>query len=66
MLPFSNNLASLDLALIDEYQSPDVPFVPYLIWVMVRKEQETILRRIGINNRDIKKTIDLEQPKSKP
>ena len=49
--------------LIDEYQSPDDPFVPYLIWVMVCKEQETMLRRIRINNRDIKKTYDLEQLK---
>ena len=51
--------------LIDEYQSPDDPFVPYLIWVMVCKEQETMLRRIRINNRDVKKTYDLEQLKSK-
>ena len=73
---FSDNLARLGLIgeimnrpmdcqrvtpLIDEYQSPDDPFVPYLIWVMVCKEQETMLRRIRINNRDIKKTYDLEQ-----
>jgi hypothetical protein len=51
--------------LIDENQSSDDPFVPYLIWVMVCKEQETMLRRIRINNRDIKKTYDLEQLKSK-
>jgi len=77
---FSDNLARLGLIgqmmkrpkdcqritpLIDEYQSPDDPFVPYLIWVMVCKEQETMLRRIRINNRDIKKTCDLEQLKSK-
>jgi len=77
---FSDNLARLGLIgqimrrpmdcqritpLIDENQSPDDPFVPYLIWVMVCKEQETMLRRIRINNRDIKKTYDLEQFKSK-
>jgi hypothetical protein len=78
---FSDNLARLGLIgqimkrpmdcqritpLIDEYQSPEDPFVPYLIWVMVCKEQETMLRRIRINNRDIKKTYyDLEQLKSK-
>ena len=77
---FSDNLARLGLIgqimkrpmdcrritpLIDENQSPDDPFVPYLIWVMVCKEQETMLRRIRINNRDIKKTYDLEQLKSK-
>lgn len=77
---FSENLARLGLIgqimkrpmdcervtpLIDEYQSPDDPFVPYLIWVMVCKEQETMLRRIRINNRDIKKAYDLEQLKSK-
>jgi len=75
---FSDNLARLGLIgqimkrpmdfqritpLIDENQSPDDPFVPYLIWVMVCKEQETMLRRIRINNRDIKKTYDLEQLK---
>ena len=64
---FSENLARLGLIgqimrrpvdcqritpLIDENQSPDDPFVPYLIWVMVCKEQETMLRRIRINNRD--------------
>ena len=77
---FSDNLARLGLIgqimnrpmdcqritpLIDEYQSPDDPFVPYLIWVMVCKEQETMLRRIRINNRDIKKTNELRQLKSK-
>ena len=77
---FSDNLARLGLIgqimkrpldcqritpLIDENQSPDDPFVPYLIWVMVCKEQETMLKRIRINNRDIKKTYDLEQLKSK-
>ena len=75
---FADNLARLGLIgqimtipldcrritpLVDEYQSPDDPFVPYLIWVMVCKEQETMLRRIRINNRDIKKTYDLEQLK---
>ena len=77
---FADNLARLGLIgqimkrpmdcqritpLIDENQSPDDPFVPYLIWVMVCKEQETMLRRIRINNRDVKKTYDLEQLKSK-
>ena len=77
---FSDNLARLGLIgqimkrpmdcqritpLIDENQSPDDPFVPYLIWVMVCKEQETMLRRIRINNRDIKKTYDLEQQQLK-
>jgi hypothetical protein len=72
---FSENLARLGLIgqimkrpvdcqritpLIDENQSPDDPFVPYLIWVMVCKEQETMLRRIRINNRNIKKTQDLD------
>ena len=77
---FSENLARLGLIgqimkrpmdcqritpLIDENQSPDDPFVPYLIWVMVCKEQETMLRRIRINNRDIKKTYDLVQQQLK-
>jgi hypothetical protein len=80
---FADNLARLGLIgqimkrpmdcqritpLIDENQSPDDPFVPYLIWVMVCKEQETMLRRIRINNRDIKKTqdvLDLEQQQLK-
>jgi len=77
---FSDNLARLGLIgqimkrpmdcqritpLIDENQSPDDPFVPYLIWVMVCKEQETMLRRIRINNRDIKKTHDVQQLQSK-
>ncbi|KAF8806262.1 hypothetical protein BYT27DRAFT_7191584 [Phlegmacium glaucopus] len=77
---FSNNLARLGLIgqimvrpmdcqritpLIDENQSPDDPFVPHLIWVMVCKEQETMLRRIRINNRDIKKTNDLKRLRSK-
>ena len=77
---FSDNLARLGLIgqimkrpmdcqritpLTDENQSLDDPFVPYLIWVMVCKEQETMLRRIRINNRDIKKTNDLQQLKSK-
>ena len=73
---FSDNLARLGLIgqimkrpmdcqrvtpLIDNNQSPDDPFVPYLIWVMVCKEQETMLRRIRINNRDMKKTYEMEQ-----
>jgi len=73
---FSDNLARLGLIgqimkrpvdcqritpLIDENQSLDDPFVPYLIWVMVCKEQETMLRQVRINNRDIKKTHDLQQ-----
>ena len=73
---FSDNLARLGLIgqimkrpmdcrritpLTDEYQSPDDSFVPYLIWVMVCKEQETMLRRIRINNRDIKKTHDVSK-----
>ena len=77
---FADNLARLGLIgqimkrpmdcqritpLIDEYQSPDDPFVPYLIWVMVCKEQETMLRRIRINDRDIKKTNELTKLKSK-
>ena len=77
---FSDNLARLGLIgqimkrpmdcqritpLIDENQSPDDPFVPYLIWVMVCKEQETMLKRIRINNRDIKKTHELRQLKSR-
>jgi len=77
---FSDNLARLGLIgqimkrpmdcqritpLTDEHQSPNDPFVPYLIWVMVCKEQETMLRRIRINNRDINKTYDLTRLKSK-
>ena len=77
---FSENLARLGLIgqimtrpvdcqritpLIDPNQSPDDPFVPYLIWVMVCKEQETMLRRITIHNRDIKKTHELGRLKSR-
>lgn len=77
---FSDNLARLGLIgqimnrpmdcqritpLTDENQSPDDPFVPYLIWVMVCKEQETMLKRIRINNRDMKKTHELRRLKSK-